>query len=129
MPGKRLIVIGHAALDFVYRIDAFPPKPTKMRAREHITSGGGMAANAASAAARLGGNVSLWSRVGSDPASRLILTELERFGIDISHVKVYAGARSATAAVIVDAVRRTLHRQRGRPRHAHDGGLAPAGRG
>jgi sulfofructose kinase len=103
MPGKRLIVIGHAALDFVYRIDAFPPKPIKMRAREHITSGGGMAANAASAAARLGGNVSLWSRIGSDPASRLILNELERFGIDISHVKVYAGARSATAAVIVDA--------------------------
>ncbi len=103
MPGKRLIVIGHAALDFVYRIDAFPPKPTKMRAREHITSGGGMAANAASAAARLGGHVSLWSRVGSDAASQLILTELERFGIDISHVMVYAGARSATAAVIVDA--------------------------
>lgn len=103
MPGKRLIVIGHAALDFVYRIDAFPPRPTKMRAREHITSGGGMAANAASAAARLGADVSLWSRVGSDPASRLILDELERFGIDISHVKVHPGTRSATAAVIVDA--------------------------
>jgi sulfofructose kinase len=32
----------------------------------------------------------------------MIMAELERFGIDISHVKVYAGARSATAAVIVD---------------------------
>jgi sulfofructose kinase len=103
MPAKRLIVIGHAALDFVYRIDAFPPRPVKMRAREHITSGGGMAANAASAAARLGGNVALWSRVGSDAPSRTILTELQSFAIDTRHVKVHDGIRAATAAVIVDA--------------------------
>jgi sulfofructose kinase len=103
MPAKRLIVIGHAALDFVYRIDAFPPRPVKMRALEHITSGGGMAANAASAAARLGGNVALWSRIGSDAASRIILTELQSFGIDTRHVKVHEGIRAATAAVIVDA--------------------------
>lgn len=103
MSAKRLIVIGHAALDFVYRIDSFPPRPTKIRAREHITSGGGMAANAAAAAARLGSSVALWSRVGSDSASRLILTELQSTGIDTRHIKVHQGARSATAAVIVDA--------------------------
>jgi sulfofructose kinase len=103
MPGKRLIVIGHAALDFVYRIDAFPPRPLKMRAREHVTSGGGMAANAASAAARLGCDVALWSRIGSDPASRIIVEELQRFGVDTRHVRVHQGTRSATAAVIVDA--------------------------
>jgi len=103
MPGKRIITIGHSALDFVYRIDAFPPRPTKLRAREHITSGGGMAANAAAAAARLGGDVSLWSRIGNDPAGSLILAEFDRFGIDTRHVKVHPGTRSATAAVIVDA--------------------------
>jgi sulfofructose kinase len=103
MSRKQLIVVGHAALDFVYRIDSFPPQPLKMRAREHITSGGGMAANAACAAARLGARVALWSRIGSDPASRLILDELQNFGVDTRHVKVHAGARCATAAVIVDA--------------------------
>jgi sulfofructose kinase len=103
MPARRIITIGHAALDFVYRIDAFPPRPTKLRAREHITSGGGMAANAAAAAARLGGDVTLWSRIGSDPAGRHILRECERFGVDTRHVKVHEGSRSATAAVIVDA--------------------------
>ncbi len=103
MPAKRIITIGHAALDFVYRIDAFPARPTKLRAREHITSGGGMAANAAAAAARLGGDVSLWSRIGADAAGRLILHECERFGVDTRHVKVHEGVRSATAAVIVDA--------------------------
>ncbi len=102
MTRKRLIVIGHAALDFVYRIDAFPPRPVKMRAREHITSGGGMAANAASAAARLGADVALWSRIGSDHAGRLIIEELRRIGVDTTSVRQHPGARSATAAVIVD---------------------------
>jgi sulfofructose kinase len=102
MPGKRVIIIGHAALDFVYRIDVFPPRPTKLRAREHITSGGGMAANAAAAVARLGGDVALWSRIGDDAAGTLILSEFERLGIDAQNVKVHPGTRSATAAVIVD---------------------------
>ena len=43
----RIIVIGHAALDYVYRIDAFPGVPTKVRALEHVEAGAGMAANAA----------------------------------------------------------------------------------
>jgi|LNFM01.1.fsa_nt_gb sulfofructose kinase len=103
MSSTALIVIGHTALDFVYRIDAFPPKPVKVRAREHVTSGGGMAANAACAASRLGANTALWSRIGSDPASRIILDELQKFGVDTTHVKVHPATRSATAAVIVDA--------------------------
>ena len=103
MSGKRIIVIGHAALDFVYRIDAFPQKPVKMRAKEHITSGGGMAANAAATAARLGGDVTLWSRIGEDEAGTIIRAELDRTGVDTRDLKVYPGSHSATAAVIVDA--------------------------
>ncbi len=61
---KPIICVGHAALDYVYRIEAFPPAPTKVRSLEHIESGGGMAANAAAAIARLGGAVELWSRTG-----------------------------------------------------------------
>ena len=63
---KRIICVGHAALDRIYRIEAFPAFPTKVRALEHIEAGGGMAANAAVAIARLGGKAELWSRVGDD---------------------------------------------------------------
>ncbi|MGD9502713.1 MAG: hypothetical protein AB7J30_02790 [Hyphomicrobium sp.] len=35
MPAKPIIVVGHTALDRVYRIDAFPGSPTKVGAREH----------------------------------------------------------------------------------------------
>jgi hypothetical protein len=44
---QSCIVIGHAALDHVYRVEAIPSQPLKARALEHIDAGGGMAANAA----------------------------------------------------------------------------------
>jgi len=100
---KPVICVGHAALDYVYRIDAFPPVPTKVRSLEHIESGGGMAANAAAAIARLGGPVELWSRTGADAAGERIRAFLEADGVDVSFVKVHEGARSSTSAVIVDS--------------------------
>ena len=42
-----IICVGHAALDRVYRVAALPTGAGKIRAIEHIESGGGMAANAA----------------------------------------------------------------------------------
>jgi sulfofructose kinase len=102
MSGKHIIAVGHAALDYVYRIDAFPSSPTKIRALDHVASGGGMAANAAAAIARLGGDVSLWARVGDDPSGGIIRHQLKASGVGISHVRACVGCSSATAAVIVD---------------------------
>ena len=99
---KPIICVGHAALDFVYRIEAFPPVPTKVRSLEHIESGGGMAANVAATIARLGGLVELWSRTGADSAGERIHAFLQQEGVDIRHVRTYEGARSSTSAVIVD---------------------------
>lgn len=99
---KPVIVVGHAALDRVYRIDAFPAKPTKVRAFEHIESGGGTASNAAAAIGRLGGQVWLWSRAGDDAAGDTIVRLLAADGVDVSHILRPRGSRSATAAVIVD---------------------------
>jgi sulfofructose kinase len=102
MSSKSVIAVGHAALDYVYKIAAFPPSPTKVRALEHIASGGGMAANASACIARLGGKVSLWSRVGDDDAGAIIRQQLVRAGVDTTCVRVFSGIRSPTAAVIVD---------------------------
>ncbi|SFV36733.1 PfkB family carbohydrate kinase [Hyphomicrobium facile] len=102
MPGKHIIAVGHAALDYVYRIEAFPSSPTKIRALAHVASGGGMAANAAAAIARLGASVSLWARIGDDPSGEIIRQQLDAVGVDTAHVRTCAGVSSATAAVIVD---------------------------
>jgi sulfofructose kinase len=102
MTGKRLIVVGHAALDRIYRIAAFPAAPTKVRALEGIEVGGGMAANAAVAAARLGARVELWSRTGDDNAAATIRAGLKAEKVDIRYVEAFEGARSSTSAIIVD---------------------------
>lgn len=99
---KPIIVIGHAALDRIYRIAAFPAEPVKIRALEHIEAGGGMAANAAAAIARLGGPVELWSRVGDDDAGLRIRHLLEAAGVGTEHVRTCDGARSSTSAILVD---------------------------
>jgi sulfofructose kinase len=98
-----LICLGHAALDRVYAIDAFPAAPTKLRAHSAIEVGGGMAATAAVAAARLGGRVAFWGRIGDDPAGQAIRRELEAEGVDTVGLRTCAGAVTSTSAVVVDA--------------------------
>ena len=99
---KRLISVGHAALDRIYRINAFPPEPTKVRALESIEIGGGMAANAAVAAARLGAKVELWSRVGDDNAGAFVTAGLKAETVDIRALESFEDARTSTSAIIVD---------------------------
>jgi sulfofructose kinase len=99
---KHIVCIGHAALDRIYRIEAFPPRPTKVRALEHIEVGGGMAANAAVAIARLGGKAELWSRVGDDAAAQAIRAGLRAEHVDVRYVQAFEGIRSSTSAIVVD---------------------------
>lgn len=103
MAAPRIIAVGHAALDRIYRIDAFPPAPTKVRALEHVEVGGGMAANACVAVARLGGKVELWSRVGDDAAGQTIKAGLKAEKVDVRYVQAFEGSRSSTSAIIVDS--------------------------
>ena len=100
--GKRIICVGHAALDRIYRIDAFPAEPTKVRALEHVEAGGGMAANAAATIAKLGGKAELWSRTGDDAAGSAIRAGLKADKVDVRYVQAFDGARSSTSAIIVD---------------------------
>lgn len=98
-----IICLGHAALDRIYRIAAFPPTPRKLAALGMEEVGGGMAANAAVAAARLGADVAFCGRVGDDLAGQAIRDGLRREGIDATQLRAFPGGISSTSAVIVDA--------------------------
>lgn len=98
----RILCIGHAAFDRIFRVNRLPSGPTKMRALEFIETGGGMAANAAVAIARLGGTVELWSRVGDDDVGVRIKSGLEAEGVDTRYVASFEDVRSSTSAIIVD---------------------------
>ena len=99
----RVVCVGHAAFDAVYRIEALPPRPTKVRASAFDQSVGGMAANAACAIAALGGRVAFLGPVGDDEIGRRILAALREAGVDTSAVQRVPGARSSHSAIIVEA--------------------------
>jgi sulfofructose kinase len=89
-------------LDQVYEVEALPRGSVKTTALNFRESGGGPAATAALAIARLGGKASWWGRVGDDSAGRALRVALARDGVDLSGLAVIAGARTVRAAVIVD---------------------------
>jgi sulfofructose kinase len=99
----HVICVGHATFDSVYRIDAFPARPTKVRASRHDRSVGGMAANAACAIAALGGRASLWGPIGDDEIGGLITDELRRAGVVADPGFIVPGARSSHSAIIVES--------------------------
>ena len=95
--------IGHAVQDFVFSLPDLPSGGRKFRAESFASVGGGPAATAAVAIARLGGAASLAARVGDDPVADAIVGELEGYGVDCTRVKRFAGRASSLSAVMVDA--------------------------
>lgn len=98
----RLLCAGIAVLDHVFKLDRFPVPGEKSRARDFAEITGGNAANAAIAAARLGGRVSLCTPVAPDLIGSTIRARLEAEGIDCSAMVVVPGATSSISAIIVD---------------------------
>jgi len=98
----RIICLGMCALDAIYRVPAIPSTPTKVLASTFTECGGGMAANASVAVARLGGGAAYWGRVGADEVGLRIVTELAAEGVDTSAVRRVPGALSSSDAILVD---------------------------
>ncbi|MCW5256609.1 sugar kinase [Verminephrobacter aporrectodeae subsp. tuberculatae] len=99
----RLICLGLSALDITWKVDALPKGAGKTRADDLHTGGGGMAANAAAAAARLGAEVHFWGRAGHDGAGHEMKAQLAALGVDVRQFRLFEGARSSVSGVVVDA--------------------------
>ena len=83
--GARAVVLcaGIAVLDFLFRVERFPTASTKSPMVEFKITGGGCAANAAIAVARLGGAARFAGPLGDDEHSVRILEGLAREGVDV----------------------------------------------
>jgi sulfofructose kinase len=99
----RVICVGHAALDRVYSVESWPAASAKIAARAFAESGGGMAANAAVAIARLGGEAEFWGPTGADGVAEIIRTQLARENVDVDNLRGFQGESSSHSAVLVDA--------------------------
>ena len=100
---KRVLCAGIATLDQIFQVEPMPSRAVKYRARNLTVTGGGTAANAAVAIARLGGEVVFYGALGDDHVGDEIVAGLEREGVDCSAVRRLAGARSPLSAIFVDA--------------------------
>jgi sulfofructose kinase len=96
----RLLVCGIAVIDDVHRVEALPRGPFKHRSTSYARLGGGCGASAAVAAARLGAEVALVTRLGADPAGTDLLAMLAAQGVAV--IAPRAG-RTPVSSVMIDA--------------------------
>jgi sulfofructose kinase len=98
----HVLCAGIATLDQVFRVDPMPSRAEKYRARDLAVTGGGTAASAAVAIARLGGAVSFYGALGDDRIGDEIVAGLTREGVDCSALRRLPGVRSPLSAIFVD---------------------------
>jgi sulfofructose kinase len=102
----RILCVGIAVIDEIFRVDEFPVADVKVQATEFVAVGGGCAANAALAIARLGGKASfagpLGGPAGQEPIGDRILAGLSREGVDCGGCARLDGVTSAISAIFVN---------------------------
>ena len=94
--------VGISVVDIILVMDGFKEGEGSYHCDRLITEGGGMAATAVCAAARLGSETRLFSRVGDDVHGRFVVEGLRAFGVDTSGVVTVPGRTTMTSIVFVD---------------------------
>ena len=86
------------------RVQNFPAPGAKVSASEFIITGGGCAANAAVAIARLGGRAAFAGPLGGseDHVSNRILADLETEGVDVSGAVRVDGGTASVSLILLD---------------------------
>ncbi len=99
----NVICLGLAVWDQIFTLDQLPSGGGKNFATSFTEVGGGPAATAAAAAARLGADTALWSRIGGDDVGRRILDDLQSYGVDTATVRRFTDKNSGLAVVLLDS--------------------------
>lgn len=98
-----IVVVGSANLDLVVQTERLPGPGETVRGRRHFRNPGGKGANQAVAAARLGGDVAMVARLGTDDAGQTLYDALVADGVDVSRVSRVEEAATGLAVITVDA--------------------------
>ena len=100
---NSITVIGSVNLDMVASAPRLPVPGETVTDAVLSTHPGGKGANQALAARRMGADVSMIGRVGSDPNAVMALALLRDGGVDLDGVRVDDTAVTGVAMVVVDA--------------------------
>jgi ribokinase len=98
-----IVVLGSVNLDIVAKADRLPVAGETVTDAELGRYPGGKGANQALAAQRLGAEVSLVARVGTDSAAEEALALLREGGVDLGNVSAVEDAATGVALIAVAA--------------------------
>jgi|CXWL01.1.fsa_nt_gi ribokinase len=102
MSTNKIIVIGSANIDMVVKSKTLPLPGETILGGVFLMNAGGKGANQAVAAARLGGHVTLVTKVGDDIFGKQTVDGLNKEGINTDYVFVDDTAPSGTALIMVN---------------------------
>lgn len=105
---SRVVCVGLATQDTIFALPRHPAEDDRVVATDLVVAGGGPAATAAVALARLGVDVAFVGAVGADATGAEIREGLEREGVDAGHLAVVPGARSPQSSILVGAGGRAI---------------------
>ncbi|WP_319411925.1 sugar kinase [uncultured Cohaesibacter sp.] len=94
--------VGITVLDRVFRVEKLPASGGKFVARDYFEIGGGPAATAAVAVARLGLPVEFIGRVGTDDVAQAIIREFDHYRVGHRFTREIDDATSSFSAILVD---------------------------
>lgn len=97
-----MLCVGLATLDTIFVVPKLPASDGRVVASEVASCGGGPAATAAVALARLGIDVAFAGAVGDDDTGDEIRRDLRDEGIDVSRLVTVRGACSPRSVVLVE---------------------------
>ena len=99
---KKIGVVGSNMADLITYVDRMPGPGETLEAPTFEMGCGGKGANQAVAAARLGAEVMMVTRVGDDVFADNTIRNLASFGVDTRHVVKVAGKSSGVAPIFVE---------------------------
>ncbi|TRA88119.1 ribokinase [Rhizobium rhizogenes] len=99
---KKIGVVGSNMVDLITYVNRMPGPGETLEAPAFEMGCGGKGANQAVAAARLGADVMMVTRVGDDVFADNTIRNLESFGVDTRHVVRVAGKSSGVAPIFVE---------------------------
>ncbi len=102
MSKSKIIVIGSANTDMVVKAGKLPLPGETVLGGTFFMNAGGKGANQAVAAARLGGNVTLVTKVGNDIFGKQTIESLQKDHVNTDFVFVDKEAPSGTALIILN---------------------------
>lgn len=103
MSSAHVVVLGSINVDLVTKVNRLPNPGSTVFAHSFITENGGKGANQAVAAARMGANVTMIGRVGSDDFGKNVVGNLESELIDTRTITKDKNASTGIALITVES--------------------------